>query len=77
MSITLVCGENQLKWHINTIDSHSTSDMSWSVILGIIAIVLSPLTVIGMIVDDGTYWLIMDIVVIIVLPIIGIKLIKK
>ena len=50
--------------------------MGISLILGIVAIVFSPLTIIGMIIDDGTYWLVLDIVVIIVFPIIGFRLIQ-
>lgn len=47
-----------------------------NIVLGIIAAVFSPLVIIGMIISDNPYWLVLDIVMIILLPIVGIKLIR-
>ena len=49
--------------------------MNLNVILGIMACIFSASVVIGLVLDDLTYWLIMDGITIIFLPIIGIRLI--
>lgn len=52
------------------------ASVNLNVILGIIGIIFSPLVVIGMVISDSPYWLALDIVMIILLPIVGIKLVR-
>ncbi|MCY4490774.1 MAG: hypothetical protein OXC46_04840 [Thaumarchaeota archaeon] len=51
-------------------------NMNIYIILGIIAIIFSPATGIGMLLNDATYWLIWDIAAIIIFPIIGYALVR-
>ena len=45
-------------------------------ILGIVAVAISPLTILGMVLDDADYWLGMDIAVILILPATGFALMR-
>ena len=45
-------------------------------VLGIVAIVFSPATIIGMVINDLTYWFVWDIAAIIAFPAIGYALIR-
>ena len=45
--------------------------------IGLIVVVSSPLTVLGMVYDNADYWLAYDIVVIVLSPILGVILIYQ
>lgn len=51
--------------------------MKLTQILGILIIVLSPITVFGLYVDDLAFWYVWDIIVIVAAPIIGVLVIFK
>ena len=51
--------------------------MNLNIILGIIAIIFAVITVIGMIINNLDYWLVVDIFIIIAAPIVGYKLLKQ
>ncbi len=48
-----------------------------TLVLGILIIVLSPITAFGMFVMDQTFWYILDIIVMIASPVIGFLVIFK
>ena len=46
------------------------------IVLGVVAVVFSPATIVGMVINDLTYWLVWDIAAIIAFPVIGYALIR-
>ena len=51
--------------------------MKISMVLGVVAIILSPLVAIGMAIDNADYWFALDITMIVVMPIVGILLLLE
>lgn len=50
--------------------------MKTYIVLGAVAVIFCPATIIGMVINDSTYWLVWDIAAVIVFPVIGYALIR-